>query len=473
MFRMPATMITFLIKHLNNKKFFGKMERTLFGTDGIRGKANRFPMTAELALRLGQAAALKLNNGADKLKVVIGKDTRRSGYIFEFALTSGLCSMGADVYLVGPMPTPAIAHLVRSFAADFGIVISASHNPAEDNGIKFFDSKGYKLPDAVELEIESVVLSGHFDAVCLKHELLGKAHRIEDSHGRYIEYAKGSISNTSLEGLHIVMDCANGAAYKVAPLIFSELGAKVSPIHNQPDGLNINQDCGALHPDKLSQQVLKSGADLGIALDGDADRLLMVDEKGVVLDGDELMAIAALSLKEKGLLKGNLVIGTVMSNLGFEKALADNGIALKRTKVGDRYVIEEMVRSGAILGGEQSGHIIFGDYNSTGDGTIAALQIVRIMKDRGKKLSELRAGMKLYPQETQNVIVREKKPLETLKLLPAAVKAAEESLKETGRVLVRYSGTENKLRIMVEAESRSSMKENLDMLVKAAKEELG
>jgi phosphoglucosamine mutase len=450
-----------------------KMERKLFGTDGIRGKANRFPMTAELALRLGQAAALRLNNGGDKLKVVIGKDTRRSGYIFEFALTSGLCSMGADVYLVGPMPTPAIAHLVRSFAADFGIVISASHNPAEDNGIKFFDSRGYKLPDAVELEIESVVLSGHFDAVCLRHELLGKAHRIEDSHGRYIEYAKGSISNTSLEGLQVVMDCANGAAYKVAPLIFSELGAKVIPIHNQPDGLNINEDCGALHPDKLSEQVLRDKADLGIALDGDADRLIMVDDKGVVLDGDELMAIAAFYLKEKGLLKNDLVVGTVMSNLGFEKALADKGIALKRTKVGDRYVIEEMVRSGAILGGEQSGHIIFGDYNSTGDGTIAALQIVRIMKDRGRRLSELRTGMKLYPQATHNVFVREKPPLESLNLLPAAVKAAEDSLKNTGRVVVRYSGTENKLRIMVEAQTEALMNENLDRLVKAAKEELG
>jgi len=448
------------------------MAKKLFGTDGIRGRANTFPMTASLALKLGQAAAQRLDKGEDKkLKVIIGKDTRLSGYIFEFSLTAGLCSLGADVYLVGPMPTPAIAHLTRSFAADFGIVISASHNPAEDNGIKFFDRRGYKLPDSVENEIESLVFGSDIDASHVAEP--GKAYRIADAIGRYIEFAKGSIGNASLHGLKVVIDCANGAAYKVAPLIFSELGAEVIAMNKDPDGMNINKECGAVHPERLRQEVLNNTADLGIALDGDADRVILVDEAGNIVDGDYIMAIAAQYMKTKDKLKKNTVVVTVMSNLGLEKSLASMGIHTERTKVGDRYVIEQMIKGGYSLGGEQSGHIIFGDINSTGDGTIAALQIANIMKERNVPLSELCKCMVPYPQRIENISVKEKKPIDRLPLLSQEIKKAESELGDAGRLLIRYSGTENKLRIMVEAMDLAKVNRLVKSISDAAREELG
>ena len=445
----------------------------LFGTDGVRGKGNVYPMTADLVLRLGQAAARVFKKEGKKLKVIIGKDTRVSGYIFESALTAGLCSMGANVYLVGPMPTPAIAHLIRSFAADAGIVISASHNPAEDNGIKFFDRDGYKLPDEMEQEIEKLVLNGKFDTSRMTGKNVGKAFRIDDASGRYIEFAKNSVKNKKLTGLKVILDCANGAAYKVAPLIFSELGAEVTVFGNKPDGLNINHECGALHPGLIRSAVLGHKADVGIALDGDADRVIMVDEEGEEVDGDELIALCAFYLNESKRLKKDAVVVTVMSNLGFEKALKDNNILVHRTDVGDRYVIEKMKSSGAVLGGEQSGHIIFSDHNTTGDGTIAALQVLSIMKKTGKKLSQLKKCIEKYPQMLESFHVKEKKPLEELPDVQKVLSKAEKELGEDGRILVRYSGTENKCRVMVEGKTQKITEKVCNEIADAIKKEIG
>jgi phosphoglucosamine mutase len=447
--------------------------RKLFGTDGIRGKANVYPLTGDLAFKLGQAAAIKFQNKNKKIKVIIGKDTRRSGYIFEYALTSGLCSMGVDVYLVGPMPTPAIAHLVRSFAADAGIVISASHNPAGDNGIKFFDKNGFKLPDAIEHDIEKLVFSDNMDPSLIKTEDIGRAFKINDADGRYIEFCKASINNTSLKGLKIVVDCANGAAYKVAPLILTELGADVVIFGNKPDGININKNCGALYPDILQSAVLGNEADIGIALDGDADRVIMVDNKGKIMDGDAIMALCGLYLKDKGILKNDTIVGTVMSNMGLEVAMKKKRINFVRTKVGDRYVIEEMVKNDYNLGGEQAGHIILSDYNSTGDGTVTALQVLRIMKETKKKLSELNNQFEPYPQELINVKVKEKKPLEEMSKVMDVIKYVEDDLKDTGRVLVRFSGTENKCRVMVEGRDYDQIKVDAKLIVTAIKKEIG
>jgi len=412
--------------------------RKLFGTDGVRGKTNVYPLTGDVAFRLGQAIVLTFK-GKNRMKVIIGKDTRKSGYIFESALTSGLCSMGANVYLVGPMPTPAIAHLVRSFAADAGIVISASHNPAGDNGIKFFDRKGYKLPDDVEAKIETLVLENKMSAENVKIEDVGSAFRIDDAQGRYIEFAKGSVGNMSLSGLKIVLDSAHGAAYKVAPLIFSELGADVLSYNNKPDGLNINKECGALYPDVLKSLVLGNHADVGISLDGDADRVIMVDEKGNILDGDRIMLVCAEFMKKNKTLKKNVVVGTVMSNMGFEKKLGENGINFLRTKVGDRYVIEEMRKNDYNIGGEQAGHIVLSDYNTTGDGTVTALQVLSIMKKSKKKLSEL-GNFESFPQILTNIEVKEKKPIEKLKC-KKIIQESEKELGSNGRILVRYLGT--------------------------------
>ncbi|MEM4268188.1 MAG: phosphoglucosamine mutase [Candidatus Woesearchaeota archaeon] len=460
------------------------MERKFFGTDGIRGKANTFPMTAEVALKLAQAAALSLLKGyssegllvnklgSTKPKVVIGKDTRLSGYIFEFALTSGFNSMGIDVYLVGPMPTPAIAHLTRSFAADLGIVISASHNPAEDNGIKFFDKDGYKLSDNVEYEIEQLMLE-NIETSHINGRHVGKAYRIGDAQGRYIEFAKGSINNLSLLGLKIVLDCANGAAYRVAPLVFTELGADVVVFNNQPDGLNINKECGALYPSFLQAKIKELSADFGVALDGDADRLIMVDDEGKEVDGDMLLGMSALHLKEQGRLKNNTLVCTVLSNLGFEKSMRDSGISVVRTKVGDRYVIEEMKKNGYTLGGEQSGHLIFGDYNTTGDGIIAALQIASIVKQSGKRLSELKKCILRYPQVMISFNVREKRPIEEMNEVCSIISSAEKSLGNSGRIIVRYSGTEKKCRVMVEAKDEKVVKKLAKRIADAIKKEIG
>ena len=445
----------------------------IFGTDGIRGRANTYPMTGELAFRVGQAAALQFKKDKDRIKIIIGKDTRLSGYIFEYALTSGLCSMGADVYLVGPMPTPAIAHLTRSFAADAGIVISASHNPPEDNGIKFFDSEGYKLADEIENQIEKNALKGSLDCQDVPAHSVGKAFRIDDAQGRYIEYVKNSIGNMSLKGLKIVLDCSNGAAYKVAPLILSELRADVITYGHKPDGSNINRECGALCPDVLKAAVLGNKADCGIALDGDADRVIMADEKGNVIDGDHILAMCALEMKKRGRLSGDTIVGTVMSNKAFELAMKDNSIGFVRTKVGDRYVIEEMRKNSYSLGGETSGHIIFSDHITTGDGTLAALQVLRIMKESGKRLSTLDKVFTSFPQIIENVRVRSKPELSSLPKVAKEIEKAESGLAKKGRVLVRYSGTENKCRVMVEGEDKDLIKRYADRIADKVREEIG
>jgi phosphoglucosamine mutase len=446
-------------------------ERVLFGTDGIRGIANRYPMTPEVALQLGKAVARSFRNGKSPV-VVIGKDTRLSGYLFENALTAGLCAAGATVYLVGPMPTPAVAHITRSFAADAGIMITASHNPAEHNGIKLFDAEGFKLPDEQEQKIERLMLEslkklgndepeGH----------IGKAHRIDDARGRYIEFAKATIRNRSLSGLKVVLDCANGAAYSVTPLILRELGADVIALNDEPDGLNINLGCGALHPEAVREALLANKADIGIALDGDADRAMLVDERGELLDGDRVLGIVAPDLRKRGRLASDTIVGTVYSNSGLDESLARSGIKVVRVENGDRYVTEEMRRKGYSLGGEQSGHIIFLEYTTTGDGTIAALQVLRIMKESGKRLSELASGMTRWPQRTVSVAVREKVPFEQLPKVRAAIAQAGVALGASGRVLVRYSGTERKVRVMVEAKESTALDAPMDSILRAFKEE--
>jgi len=426
--------------------------RTLFGTDGIRGRANTPPMTADMALKLGQAVGQVFRGQIDdkeRIEAVIGKDTRKSGYIFEYALASGLCSVGVDVYLIGPMPTPSISHLTKSFAADLGIMISASHNPATDNGIKLFDRAGFKLPDSVEEEIEAL-LASEIDTSAVNGVRVGRAMRIDDAAGRYIEYTKGAIDNRSLTGLRVVLDCANGAAYKVAPLIFKELGAEVVVLHCSPDGTNINEECGSLHPEVIRTAVLEYRADIGIALDGDADRVIMVDEQGNNVDGDHIIAMCAINMQERGKLDLDTVVVTVMTNIGFEIAMKEHGIQVVRTKVGDRYVVEEMREHGYRLGGEQSGHIVFLNRATTGDGTLSALHVLAMLKDSGKKLSELAQCMTSYPQVLKNIHVTTKKPLAEMPSVQAAITDVEAELGTDGRVLVRYSGTENICRVMIE-----------------------
>ncbi len=443
--------------------------RKLFGTDGVRGVANQYPITADVALRLGKAAALVLANGKKKPIILIGKDTRLSGYMIEYALTSGITSMGADVLLVGPMPTPAIAHLTKSFAADAGIMISASHNSAEDNGIKFFDKNGFKLADEVEEKMEKLVFSNNFNHEHIIADKIGKAKRIDDAKGRYIEFAKAAIENNSLKGLKIVIDCANGSSYEVTPSIFRELGAKVITIFNKPDGLNINENCGSLHPEKLKEIVKKEKADLGIAMDGDADRVIFINEKGEEIDGDQILALCALELKKENKLNKNTIVTTVMSNVGFDKLMKENKINVVRTKVGDRYVFDEMKKNDYNFGGENSGHLIFLDSSTTGDGTIAALHILDIMKRKNKRLSELTNLVKKYPQILIDVDVKEKKPFDKLKNVSERIKEVEDKLKDKGRVLVRYSGTENIARVMVEGEDNKEIKRYADKIVEEIK----
>ena len=443
--------------------------RKLFGTDGIRGKANEFPMTPELALKLGKAIALNFSNG-NAPKVVIGKDTRLSGYMLETALTSGLVSMGAEVFLVGPSPTPAIAKLTNSLNADVGIVLSASHNPAEDNGIKLFDSGGYKLSDEAEHKIEKLVLS---DKEIKTQNGIGKAHRVDEAQGRYIEFAKSTIKNTNLNGLKVVLDCANGAAYTVAPKIFTELGAEVITLSVVPDGNNINDNCGALFPEKMSEEVKKQNADVGIAFDGDADRAIICNEKGEVVHGDAILALAAVELKKRNKLAKNTCVVTVMSNLGLHKYLEKNNIKTVSVKVGDRYVIEEMNKHNYSFGGEQSGHVVFGDYTTTGDGIISGLQLLRLLKATGKKLSELVSPFEFYPQVLVNIDVKEKTPLEELPQVMEKIKETERALGEKGRVLVRYSGTENVARIMVEGQNEAEIKEMANSIANSIAKEVG
>lgn len=426
----------------------------LFGTDGIRGRINRAPMTPENVLRIGMAAAKVLKRDHGRHMVIIGKDTRLSGYMIESALTSGICSMGMNVILTGPLPTPGIAFLTRALRLDAGIVISASHNPFEDNGIKFFSSEGFKLPDELERKIEELVIDDGLGHKRPSGSDIGKAHRMDDATGRYIEYIKSTIPRGStLEGLRIVVDCANGAAYKVTPFVLRELGAEVISINDEPDGMNINAGCGSLHMEQLCNAVKRYGANAGIAHDGDADRTLLCDENGNTVDGDQILGVWALQMKKEDRLKGNTVVSTVMSNLGLENYLSANGINLLRTKVGDRFVAEKMLDGGYVLGGEQSGHIISLDYNTTGDGPITALHILHMMKKEVVSLSELVRPIRLYPQVLINVPVEKKTDIKSAPEIMRAVKEAEMRLDGKGRVLVRSSGTELKIRVMVEADN--------------------
>ena len=449
------------------------MAERLFGTDGLRGPVNIYPMTVDVALRLGLAAGVRFRKGSHQHRVVIGKDTRLSGYMFESALTAGLCAAGMHVIMTGPLPTPAISFLTRNMRADLGVVISASHNPYSDNGIKFFDADGFKLPDEVENEISAMVLDPDMRWPYPDSNRVGRASKIEDAGGRYIVYTKSCFpAHLTLSGLRIVIDCANGAAYKVAPLALEELGAEVFRLGTSPDGLNINYQCGSLHPESLQAKVREVRADVGLALDGDADRLLVVDEKGRLLDGDQIMAICAEDLMRKGKLNNNILVGTVMSNMALEVFMKERGGELLRTKVGDRYVIEAMRRHNAMLGGEQSGHLIFREYGTTGDGLLAALQILRIMRESGRRLSELADRLKLYPQKLINVKITRKTPFEQCEKLMAAQKDIEEKLGSHGRVLLRYSGTENLCRVMVEGEDEDFVRRAARQLAEVAGEEL-
>jgi phosphoglucosamine mutase len=442
----------------------------LFGTDGIRGKANQPPMTGETAFEIGRAAAYVLKKKHSRDMILIGKDTRLSGYMLESALTSGICSMGVNVVLVGPMPTPGIAFVTRSLRVDAGIVISASHNPFDDNGIKFFCSEGLKLPDNIEREIEEAVFSEKLKNIRPLGSGIGKAHRVDDAAGRYIEYIKSTFpKGMTLEGVKIVVDCANGSTYKITPYVLKELGAEVVAINDKPDGLNINASCGSTYPEVIQKAVIKHKADIGIAHDGDGDRAIFCDEKGEIVDGDKIMAICALDMKKKRKLKGNIVVATVMSNLGFEVFLKKSGIKLIRTQVGDRYVVEEMLKRGCNLGGEQSGHIIFMDHNTTGDGAITALQVLAIMGKRGKSLSQLSSKIPIYPQVLVNVPVPSPQKIEKFPAVVNAIKKAEGELK-SGRILVRPSGTEPKIRVMVEGNNMhkiTSVAEELAEVIKS------
>jgi phosphoglucosamine mutase len=448
--------------------------KKLFGTDGVRGVANQDPMTSEMAMRIGRAAAHVFRDSSRRHRIVIGKDTRLSGYMIESALISGLCSMGIDVLLVGPVPTPGIAFLTRSLRADAGVVISASHNPYEDNGIKFFGRDGFKLPDELEKKMEDLIFSGAIDAIRPTAAEIGKATRIDDAIGRYNEFVKSSIPRgLDLAGLRIVVDSANGAAYKIGPRILTELGADVISLYDQPNGMNINQGCGSLHPEVISRSVVANRAHLGVAFDGDADRLILCDENGTVIDGDAVMAICALHLMKHGKLKHNTLVATVMSNLGLELAMREAGGKLVRASVGDRDVMEKMIEGGYNLGGEQSGHVIFLDHNTTGDGLISALQVLAIMKQTDKPLSQLAACMKTYPQTLVNVKVRERRDLESIPEIASRMTEVSKKLEGTGRLLVRYSGTEPKVRVMIEGENEQEIKKLAEDLAGLIKEKLG
>ncbi|WP_309890328.1 phosphoglucosamine mutase [Archangium sp.] len=428
-----------------------RASQRLFGTDGVRGVANVHPMTAEVAMQLGRALAYLIRNGPHRHRVIIGKDTRLSGYMLEQALAAGLTSMGVDVDLVGPLPTPGIANLTTSMRADAGAVISASHNPYQDNGIKFFWRDGFKLPDETEAKIEELVASGAIDSIRPTATKIGRAFRLEDARGRYIVFLKTTFPRElTLEGLTVVVDCANGAAYKTAPAVLEELGAKVITLGVQPDGKNINHKCGALHPENLSRAVVKHGAHIGIALDGDADRLIVVDEKGNVVDGDAIMAICTGELVTRKELKKKTLVSTVMSNIGLERAVARWGVKVVRTKVGDRYVVEEMRKNGYNIGGEQSGHLIFLDQSTTGDGTLAALQLLAVMCRQQKPVSELASIFEPVPQTLVNVVVAQKRELGELPTVMKAIQDVEKKLGKEGRVLVRFSGTEPKARVLIE-----------------------
>ncbi len=456
------------------------LQKKIFGTDGVRGTANVEPVTAETALKLGRAAAhvfkhLDSPSGHGRNKIVIGKDTRLSGYMLENAISSGVLSMGVDVLFIGPLPTPGVAYVTRSLRADAGIVITASHNPYADNGIKFFRSDGYKLDDTIENQIEDLVFSGGIENIRPIAGEIGKAVRIDDALGRYIEFAKSSFPRgKTLDGMRIVVDCANGAAYKATPCVLRELGAEVIVYGNHPDGTNINKECGSMHPEALCRKVVEHDAHIGIAHDGDADRVLLCDEKGQLIDGDDIMAIAALDMLAQKTLAQKTLVATVMSNAGLEAAIKNAGGKVIRTSVGDKNVIDEMLRSGFNFGGEQSGHLIFRDYGTTGDGLVAALQILRIMKAKGAPLSKLAKCWTRFPQLVTNVIVWEKKPFEQLDGVTKLVAEAEKELKaQGGRLLLRYSGTEPKARLLVEGRDAKSLEKWSQKICGAIKKQIG
>jgi phosphoglucosamine mutase len=430
--------------------------KKLFGTDGVRGVANVYPMTTEMAMQLGRAAAYIFKGGRNRRhRIVIGKDTRLSGYMLESALIAGICSMGVDVLQVGPLPTPGIANITSSMRADAGVVISASHNAFQDNGIKFFSADGFKLPDEVELKIEQLIASKKIDALRPTATEVGKAYRIEDAAGRYIVFLKNTFpQEMDLSGLKIVLDCANGAAYKVAPAVFEELGAEVITLGNKPNGTNINAGCGSLHPEVISEAVKQHRADIGIALDGDADRVIVCDEFGNEVDGDHIMAICATDMLRRKLLNKKTLVATVMSNMGLDIALRKAGGKIIKTDVGDRYVVEAMRKTGYNLGGEQSGHMIFLDYSTTGDGILSALQLLAVMRREEKTLSELADVMIALPQVLCNTRVREKMDIYSIAEVAAKIKDVEAKLGNEGRVLIRYSGTEPLLRVMIEGQDK-------------------
>ena len=448
--------------------------KKLFGTDGIRGQANRHPITAEMALRLGKALGKRLkSHGHDSTRVVIGKDTRLSGYMLESAITSGLVSAGCDTYLVGPVPTPAVAHLTRSLAADAGIMLTASHNPYDDNGIKIFCPRGYKLEDEAEADLTRLILETDLNTDDIRSDQLGKAYRLDDARGRYIEFAKSTIGNMKLSGCKVVLDCANGAAYNMAPWIFRELGASVTKMGIAPDGINIKENCGAMHPEIVADMVKATGSHIGIALDGDADRVIFADANGAIVDGDRVLAAMAISFKKRGILKNDTLVATSMSNLGLHDAMRQHGINVEVTDVGDRYVIDAMRRHGHCLGGEKSGHLIFHDYATTGDGIISALQVLRVLKEENKTLAEFADCMTEYPQQLVSIKVKEKRPVEEVPTLAAAIHECEAALKGVGRVIVRYSGTEPKIRLLVEAQKAEQVNKWINALTRAVKEGLG
>ncbi len=455
--------------------------KKIFGTDGVRGVANVEPVTAETALKLGRAAAhvfTQLNPRTipegTRPKIVLGKDTRLSGYMLENALVAGITSLGVDVLVIGPLPTPGVAYITRSLRADAGIVLSASHNSYEDNGIKFFRHDGYKLDDQVEEKIEQLVFSGEVDSIRPTAGKIGRAARIDDALGRYVEFAKRSFPrDMSLEQIRIAVDVANGAAYKSTPCILRELGAEVIVAHNEPNGMNINAQCGSMHPREIQRIVKESGAHIGITHDGDADRVLLCDEKGEIVDGDELLAIAAVDLLRAGQLRDNTLVSTVMSNFGLDETLAAHGGKIVRTKVGDRYVIEEMVARNFNLGGEQSGHVIFRDFTTTGDGIISALQILRIMHATGKPLSKLKACLKKYPQAQRNLKVKSKPPIEELREVVKLRDEAERELAGKGRVLLRYSGTEPKIRLLIEGRELDKIDKQANRIADAIQSAIG
>jgi len=456
-------------------------EKKIFGTDGVRGVANVEPVTAETALKLGRAAAhvfTQLNprtipEGA-RPKIVLGKDTRLSGYMLENALVAGITSLGVDVLIIGPLPTPGVAYITRSLRADAGIVLSASHNPYEDNGIKFFRHDGYKLDDQVEQKIEQLVFTGEIDCIRPTAGRIGRAARIDDALGRYVEFAKASFPRKmSLEEMRVAVDVANGAAYKSTPCILRELGAEVVVTHNEPNGININAQCGSTYPQEIQRIVRETGANVGITQDGDADRVLLCDEKGEIVDGDEILAIAAVDLLRAGQLRENTVVATVMSNFGLDETLGTHGGKVARTKVGDRYVIEEMVQRNLNLGGEQSGHIIFRDFTTTGDGIISALQVLRIMHTTGKPLSELKACLKKYPQAQRNLKVKAKPPIDELREVVKLRDEVERELAGKGRVLLRYSGTEPKIRLLIEGRELNKIDKQADRIADAIQSAIG